>query len=347
MSENNNIFYNPSYINHLSNWVEGLSGTTWIYYFGLGAFLLALQSATAWLEGVIPVGVFLPIHIFLAAAITFIIAVTSFFDRQARSALETIKPSLTIDEVKYKELEYQLTNIPALKSILSSALTLIIVIFIEIFTGEVFQIEALRGNPISIYLFRVTYLTCWWFFGVFIYHTIHQLGLIHQIYTNYTLIDLFRMHPLYGFSNLAALTAGSLIMLPYGFLYINPVIKLTNPVVLTIYLVISIIAAVTFLLPQLGIHRLQNAEKKYLLDEINQRYKTTMEEVHKCVDSRNFDDTSNIISTQNALGAERNTINKISTWPWQPETFRWLFTAMVLPLLIWIAQYFLGLWLSP
>ena len=333
MSENNKIFYNPSYINHLSNWLEGLSGTTWVYYFGLGAFLLVLQSATAWLEGVIPVGVFLPIHIFLAAAITFIIAVIAFFDRLARSALETIKPSLTIDEVKYKELEYQLTNIPALKSILASALTLTIVVFIEIITGEVFQIEALRGYPISMYLFRVTYLICWWFFGVFIYHTTHQLGLINRIYTNYTLIDLFRMHPLYGFSNLAALTAGSLLMLPYGWLYINPSIKLTNPVVLSMYFIISTIAVITFLLPQLGIHRLQNAEKKYLLDEINQRYKITMEEIHKYVDSRNFNDTSNIISTQNALGSERDTIKKISTWPWQPETFRWLFTAMVLPTL--------------
>ncbi|MEE8357347.1 MAG: hypothetical protein V3R33_08580 [Anaerolineales bacterium] len=42
------------------------------------------------------------------------------------------------------------------------------------------------------------------------------------------------------------------------------------------------------------------------------------------------------------LEKEIDAIKAISTWPWQPETLRWLFTALVLPLLMWLAQYFLG-----
>jgi len=342
MSENNTSFYNPSYINHFSNWVEGLPGTSWVYYSGLGVILLVLQTGSAWRDGAIPVGTFLPVHIFLAAAISFLLAIQPYFDRRARYALETIKPALTIDEDKYQELEYQLTNLPALKSFLASILTLIFVYFTEFIGGGAYYFDALAGYPISIYLSRVTYLICWWFFGVFIYHTIHQLGLINRIYTRYTLIDLFRMHPLYGFSNLAALTAGSLIMLPYGFLYINPTLHLTEPGVLSSILIISIIALITFFLPQLGIHRLQNVEQKFILDEINQRYKTTMGEFHNRVDTGNFDEANNLNNTLNALGDQREMINQISTWPWQPETLRWLFTAMVLPLLMWSAQYFLG-----
>jgi hypothetical protein len=345
MSENNNIAYTPSYLNRLTNWVERLPGTSWIYYSGLGVILLTIQSATAWYEGAIPIKVILPIHIFLAAAISFILAVIPFFDQQVKSALETIKPSLTIEAEKYVELTYQLTNLPALKSVLASIVTLVIVYFAEIFGGR-FYIEALVGYPISMVTLRVVYLVCWWFFGVFIYHTIHQLSLINKIYIQYTLIDLFCMQPLYGFSNLAALTAGSLIMLPYGFLFINSTITLSNPVVLSIYLSISIIAVITFLLPQIGIHRLQNTEQEYLLEEINQRYKVTMREFHKRVDSGEFNEANNLNNTLNALRDQRETIHNISTWPWQPETIRWLFTAMVLPLLIWIAQYFLGQWLG-
>jgi hypothetical protein len=348
MSENTNVFYTPSYINRLASWVGRLPGTSGVYYFGLGVILLTIQAAPAWHEGAVPVRIFLPIHIFLAAAISFIIAVIPFFDRQARSALQTIKPALNIDKDKYKELEYQLTNIPALKSILASFLILIFVYFSEFIGGGAYYLETLDGYPFSMHLSRGIYLICWWFFGVFIYHTIHQLSLINQIYTQYTLIDLFRMHPLYGFSNLAALTAGSLIMLPYGFLFINPnpTITLANPVVLSIYLSISIIAIITFLLPQLGIHRLQNTEQEHLLDEINQRYKATMREFHKRVDSGEFDEANNLNNTLSALRDQRETIHKISTWPWQPETIRWLFTAMVLPLLMWIVQYFLGQWLT-
>ena len=346
MSENNHVTYTPSYLNRLADWVEKLPGPSWIYYFGLGLILLAIQSMTAWYEGAVPVRVFLPTYIFLAAAISFILAAIPFFDRKAKSALETIKPSLTIEEEKYVGLGDQLTTLPAFKSILASIVTLVIVYCTELLGGGAYYIEALVGYPISMVTSRIVYLICWWFFGVFIYHTIHQLSLINRIYIEDTVIDLFRMQPLYGFSNLAALTAGSLIMLPYGFLFINPSVTLSNPVVLSIYLSISIMAVITFLLPQIGIHRLQNNEQEYLLDEINQRYKATMREFHKRVDSGEFDEANNLNNTLNALKNQRETIYKISTWPWQPETIRWLFTAMVLPLLMWIAQYFLGQWLG-
>ena len=97
--------------------------------------LLFIQSGTTWLEGAVAVRVFLPVHIFLAAAISFLLGIIPFFDGWARFALETIKPALIIDEEKYDELEFQLTNIPALKSILASILTLAIVFITESFGG--------------------------------------------------------------------------------------------------------------------------------------------------------------------------------------------------------------------
>jgi hypothetical protein len=339
--------FKPSYFNHLITWVEDLPGSSWGYYTGLGVFLLALQTAVSWIEGAIPVGTFQPEHIFLSAAIPFIIASIPFFDNRARSALDSIKPALTIDDEKIQEFAYQLTHLPAIKSILASILALLLTFSSEFIGGSPYQNTALGGYPFSLNLSRMVYLICWWFFGVFIYHTIHQLGLINQIYTRHTLIDLFRMHPLYGFSNLAALTAGGLIMLPYGFMLVTPSVQISDPVVLMMYLIFSVIALATFLLPQLGLYRLQTAEKKCLMDEINQRYMTTMVEVHRRVDQSEFDEVAKLNDTLNTLSKEKDMINKISTWPWQPETFRWLFTALVLPLLMWIAQNFLGQWLSP
>jgi hypothetical protein len=347
MSKNTTPFYNPSWIDRFINWIKGLPGPSWGYYVGLGVILLAVQTAVFWGEGAIPVGTFLPVHIFLTAAVSFIIAILSYFDDLARISFETIKPELTIDDDKFQKLEYQLTNLPMFPSIMASILALIFLFTTEMIGGGPYHVEALIGYPISSNISRAAYLLSWWFFGVFIYHTIHQLGLINQIYISHTMIDLFRMKPLYGFSNLAAITAGSLIMLPYGFLYINPDVQLSDPVVLLSYLFISIIALITFLMPQLGIHRLQKAEQEYLLGEINQRYKATMGEFHKCVDAEIFDQATTLVSVLDALTNQRKTIKGISTWPWQPETFRWLFTAMVLPLLMWIAQHFLGQFFTP
>jgi hypothetical protein len=347
MPKNNTSPYNPSWIDRLTNWIARLPGPGWGYYAGLGVILLFIQTSAPWFEGIIPVGTFLPIHIFLAAAIAFIAGIIPYFDDRARAALKMIKPALTIHDAEYQKLTYQLTHLPALKTILASILTLIFVFVTEWIGGGAYYIEDLVNYPLSAGISRGIYLVCWWFFGAFIYHTIHQLGLINRIYTQHTHIDLFQMRPLYGFSNLTALTASSLVLLPYGFLYINPEVELTNPVVLSNYLIISTIALATFLLPQLGIHRLQQDEKEHLVKEVNKRYKATMGELLKCVDGGEYESTADLIATMNALTNERKNINGISTWPWQPETFRWLFTAMVLPLLLWLAQYFLGRILTP
>jgi len=346
LSKNNTTFYKPSWIDHFTNRIDVIPGPSWAYYSGLGVLLLCIQSATFWIEGALPMCTFLPASIFLSAAIPFIIVILPYFNDKALTAIEIIKPLLTIEEDEYETLAYQLQNLPALKSILASVLLIIFVFLMELIGGGTYYFEDLLGYPLSLFLSRSVYLVCWWFFGVFIYHTIHQLRLISLIYSKHTRIDLFRMNPLYGFSGLAALTAGSLIMLPYGFLLINPEVQLADPAVLIIYLSVSFIALITFLWPQLGIHQLQKNEQAYLIDEINQRYKATMSELHRRVDTDKFDDAATLVSTLGALNDERKTINGISTWPWQPETIRWFFTAMILPLLMWVAQYFLGQWLG-
>ena len=346
MSKTNAIPYNSSWINYLTGRVEQLPGRSWWYYFGFGVILIAVLTTMLWVEGAAPVGTFLPVHIYLAAAIAFILAVIYYFDQWAINALERIKPLLNINEEKYLEFQYRLSNLPSSLSVLASILTILFVLLTEYISGGAYQVEALNSYPISMVFLRGIYLICWWFFGVFIYHSIYQLRLINRIYSHYTRIDLFRLEPLYGFSSLAALTAISLIVLPYGFFFINPTIQLHDPITLSTYLVITLIAVCTFFLPQLGIHRLQTEEKERLLDEAYESYEFTIEALHYQVKDNEFKDMMNVSMAFSSLEMEISTIKAISTWPWQPGTLRWLFTALLLPLLMWVAQFFLGQFLS-
>jgi hypothetical protein len=154
------------------------------------------------------------------------------------------------------------------------------------------------------------------------------------------------MKPLYGFSNLAATSAGSLVILPYGFLLVNPDVKLSEPIVLGMYLVITMIGVITFLLPQIGIHQIQQKERDRLLDEVYQCYGVVRESLHKGVDNCDYEGISSISTAFGLLESEISTIKGVSTWPWQPETFRWFLTALVLPLLMWVMQFVLGKLLS-
>jgi hypothetical protein len=337
----------PGWINQFSQWVDRFPGPGWGYYVGLGLLLLILQSMFVWFEGGIPVGNFIPAQIFLSAAIAFLLGIIPYFDKRAKFALKNIKPVLAIDDSVLKTLENRLTILPGLKSLAAGVLTLVFVFLTEAIGEGPYQVLSMIDLPVSAGISRAVYLICWWFFGIFIFHTIHQLNVINQIYTNYTKVSLFRMNPLYGFSNLTALTSGCLLVLPYGFLLITPEMSLTNPVIFTIYLLISTTALFTFLLPQLGIHGIQKQEKGRLLDEAYKRYEATVGELHQQVDQEHFEKMGNISTAFNILNMEINNIKKTTTWPWQPETLRWLLTALILPLLMWITQHFIGQLLMP
>ena len=78
-----------------------------------------------------------------------------------------------------------------------------------------------------------------------------------------------------------------------------------------------------------------------MLDEAYKHYETTVRKLHSQVDQNNYQDMGNINTAFNLLDSEIRNIKKTATWPWQPETLRWLLTAIILPLLMWIVQQYL------
>jgi hypothetical protein len=334
--------YRRSWINHLSTWIDHLPGTSNYYYLGLSILLLAVQSLVAWIEGALEWGKFLPQQFFLSAAIVFILAVIPFYDQQALKAFLRFLPISTSDEDTNNTLRRKLSTLRTWPTFFASLIVVVIVYLLEVIGTGPYRLEEFSSFPISTIILWVVYYLCWWCYGAFLYHTIHQLSVINQIYTKYTRVNIFRMKPLYGFSDLSALTAGSLIVLPYGFVLANPGMTLTDPIVLGIYVVLTLIALITFILPQLGIHRLQQDEKDRLLDEAYMRYQDVMADLHNTLEEKDYDSLSKLNTASGMIEKEIETIKGISTWPWQPETVRWLFTALVLPVLMWLGQYFLG-----
>lgn len=329
--------YRPSWVDLLTAWVGRLPGPSWLYYFGLGLVLFALLAAVAWLERLLPVGTILPIHVFLAAVIPFFLALFYYLDKRAGTALAMLRPALAVDEEEYGALAYQLTTLPARPTFLASLAILAITLLTERVT-EPYLPAILHGHPLSANLFRLVYLSSWWLFGAFLYHTAHQLRLIHHIYTQYTRVNLFRMKPLYAFSVLSALTAGSLAAIIYGWLATAPSMPLSDPVVFIWVSIFIITALITFLWPQLGMHRLQDREQERLMDEAYLRLEATIAKLHRQVDEGDLAEMENLNYAIASLEIELNLLKSIRTWPWEPETLQILFTALALPLGLWMIQ---------
>ncbi len=330
--------YPPSWVDRLTDWVAQLPGPSWGYYAGLGLALLLVQALVLWIEGPFPVGTFFPVQLFMAGLVGYFLALFQYLDNRAAAALTTLRPALKGAEQEYGRLRYQLTMLPARPTLLASVVTLSIATVLDNLPGAQSSFEALvADSPISAALAYFIYLVTWLFFGTLMYRTTRQMRLISRIYTRHTRINLFRMGPLYAFSGLTALMAVGLTIPPYGWLAINPHF-LYDVTVIGIYLVITALAVATFAWPLLGIHRLLVKEKERLLEESSRRLEATIADLHQRVDSGKLDGMMDLNMAIAALEMEQSALNRIPTWPWQPETVRLLVTALLLPLGLWIVQ---------
>lgn len=332
--------YAPSWVDHLGDWVERQRVPGWAYYAGIGVAVLVIQTIALGLEGALQLpGVWLG-QAYLAGAMAFILALIQHLDWRAIEALATLRPALQADDEERWQMSYRLSNLPARATVLASLAVVAIIVLNEAI-GQPYRPQGLMPFPISVAMARGLYFVCWFVFGAFLYHTAHQLRIINHIYTRHTSIDLFRPKPLYAFSNLAALTAGSLAMISYGWLLANPWVDRSDPQVLAPMFVLLLFAAFTFVWPQFGIHRLQANEKERLLDEVARRFKSTTEILHRKMDAGELDGIAELNVVLTSLEIERNALRKRPTWPWEPEVARLLVTALALPLGLWLVQLIL------
>ena len=347
MSESKPRPYAPSWADRLTAWVGRLPGSSWLYYLGIGLVLLLVQAIVLWIEGAFPIGTFLPIQGFLAGVMAFWLVLLHYLDERADAALATLRPALKPSEGEYGRLCYQVTTLPARPTLLTSLAILISFIVIEhvIFRSLPSSFDALATSPISWALLYFIYRLVWWIFGTFIYHTVHQLRVINRILTRHTRINLFRMKPLYAFSSVTALTAVSLTVIPYAWAAING--TLSDPIAIVLTLPFTILAFTSFVWPLLGLHRLLVEEQERLLGEASLRFEAAIVELHQRMDSGKLEGMTDMNMAIASLELEQSALNRIPTWPWQPETVRWLVTALVLPLGLWIIQFVLQRILGP
>lgn len=127
-------------------------------------------------------------------------------------------------------------------------------------------------------------------------------------------------------------------MIIYGFLLVNPSVSWNDPIVIVWVVIFILSALVTFIWPQLGMHRLQVAEQERLLDEAYRRLERTINELHQQLDDGELARMEELNFAIASLEMEVNALKKIRTWPWEPETLQLLITALALPLGLWIIQ---------
>jgi hypothetical protein len=319
--------YRPSWVDGFTDLVARLPGPSWLYYPGMGLALFLLQAAILWGEEADSASDLVSIG-FITTMAFFFLALIHYLDHKADAVLADLRPVLTTSESEYARLRFQLTTLPAGPTLLSSLAGVAWIVL----TNE------LRTTSSFDELADYMYMVALGIFFPFVYHMVHQLRVINLIYSRYTSINLFRLKPLQAFNGITAIRAVSLPAVCYAWLVLNPD-EMNNPLTLGIVLPVNALAFASFVWPVLGAHRLLVERKERMLYETSLRFQAAIVELHQRVDDGKLEGMGDLNMTMSSLQIEQGALEKISTWPWQPETVRLLITALALPLGLWIAQY--------
>jgi hypothetical protein len=120
---------------------------------------------------------------------------------------------------------------------------------------------------------------------------------------------------------------------------INPEL-LGDPLLVSYVLVFTLLAVIVFVWPLWGAHRLMRAEKERVLLELDNRFEAIFAKFNKHIQDDEYAAADKLNGAINSLEIEYRRINDIPTWPWSSETARIVLTAIALPLILMIIQFF-------
>ena len=353
--------YPPSWYDRLIRRIDRLPGPSWLAYLLLGLAGMLVLTGVQMLAGAYRPGKYLVLHLFLGSQFAYLLGLMRLLDRSAAAALETFRPVLDLPRrsreghaeraSSLEELRYRLTTLPPRPTLWASLAGVLLGVVIPLLVFRMpgttaYSLTAAFAwgrfstwpGAMAAFLIQLAFSEA--VAGVFIYHSIHQLREISRIYLTFTRLNLYRLQPLYAFSVPAALTAGGLILYNYTWFAAAPEF-LAQPISIVLGIFFAVASAVIFAWPLLGIHRRLVAEKRMALAESARRFEAAVSELHQRVDKKAMTKMDDLNKTLASLELERTALMRIPTWPWDPGTPRGLAATLVLPLLIWLAQYIL------
>ncbi len=338
---NTTPLYSPSWIDRFIDWVDRLRLSGWMAYLVLWLLLFSAETLIHWSDGSYPTGVFYPLHLVLTGTIPYTFALIHYLDRCAENALLKFRPALDVTDAEYAELRYQLTTMPARQTVMASVIGIgLAALTLNLAPADWQRPAAFQASSLSAGFNVVVTVVMWWIISAFAYHTLHQLRLVSLIYARHTRINLFRLIPLYAFSDLSARTALGLLLPLYAWYAVLPN-TFDRPGNVISAVIMSVIGVLIFVWPLLGIHRLLADEKERLLAESAQRLEAAIAELHSRMDSGKLEGMDHFVKGMEGLEINHKAVSRISTWPWSAETMRALVAALLFPLIVWLSQWLL------
>jgi len=333
--------YPPSWIDRLLLWVDRLPGSPWLFYLAMLGTLIVINNGARWIDGTLAWGRFDLVRILEVPEVIYLIPFLHYLNRAAARSLAHFRLLLDVNEAEYARMEYELTTLPRRQGWLALAI------------GASLTIGNILASPASWAVLGAdsVFLTLYYdllAFGlmslaaVFLLHTLYQLRIVSRLQRQPQTISLFQTGPVYAFSNLTSRTGIGIAILIYYFVFLTYGAKVYGPpppiapIDFLTFLVLFLTAAASFFIPLMGMHDRLAAEKSRAVFEAGDRLERVRSQLHSRVDRGDATGGDSLNKDVATLLQELQTLDKISTWPWKPETLRGFLSAISLPIIVWL-----------
>ncbi|HSG25985.1 MAG TPA: hypothetical protein VLA32_07685 [Anaerolineales bacterium] len=341
--------YPPSWYNRMLAWVGRLPVPGWLVFVLFGGIVVLIEWLLVKLDQpgqpvVLDPEIFLSIF-----QLVYVIIFIKVLDDQAGRVLEKIRPTLRLDDRQFADLRARFTTMP--KTALRN-LTWVMVPILGVMGAFLIMMGQAGSENLAVnmplfsqsmagYFALLIFGLMWLNNLIFLFHTVHQLRAISFSYAHVTEVNLFHQSDLYAFSSLAASTAiGLSLSTPIWLLMDN------GPINLAITSVFALFSVVIFVWPLLGAHRILRDQKEQMLRQSDQKKEQLIQELFARLERQDLNGIEELEKAFSSMEKGQAMLQAVSTWPWQTGTLRQIAGAILLPITIWVIQYFLNQVLS-
>jgi len=316
--------------------IRAVPGPSWVVYLVMFGVLAVLGHAAGWVSGAVTPGTLAPLLVIQASFAPLSPALVEGMGAVALRSLRTLRPALAVSDAEVRVVTADLVRTPR-RLALGAGLA-----------GAAFAVASVLNNP-EVYLLHAGVGPVMWVW-VLAYipltaalpaaataYVVHLVRVVMRVHRDMVRVDLFRLDPLYAFSNLTALLGiASLAGVAYAVGALFVVGVRFTALELAWFGAIIPVAIVVFVAPLLGLHGRIEAEKARRHTEAGEALNTAVAELNRRLRSGDFEQMGQLNDALAAATSAHATISKISTWPWRPETFRGFLSAIGLPILLWL-----------
>lgn len=309
--------YRASLFDSVLNGVQQLPVSVWVIYPVVLGLLIVVFNALAWVAGLTPVGTLDLYRSSIPCYPIGSIMLIEYLNRVARRAFASFRPALTISDHEYLYLEYQLITTPRRGVHITVLLSLGLAILYIANTPYIHTL--FQGAPLIAVIECAFYSFAFVMMGIYFYHTAWQLSVVSRIHAMLTHIDLFNRELLYAFSRLSSHAGISLLLMNFFGIVTDPA-TFSNIALINVTIMAFILAILSFLLPLQGIYRRIIAEKRRLIQTIDEEIGTLIQHFYASNETPVADDDMRQTIKLNSLVTIRKTIEDIPTLPLQRGT---------------------------